>query len=930
MSLQKQKQEHGEDGNATHIVVPFTALRRDALALVGGKGANLGELTGAGLPVPPGFCITTAAYEIVASEAGLDAILDAHQVGVVPRADPGGSGDNEHMAEAARNCLLGASMPAHLVKAITEAYGVLGAGEPIPVAVRSSATAEDLPFASFAGQQDTYLNTVGIEAVLNAVQHCWASLWTDRAVSYRASLGIDQHSVRLAVVVQSMIESSVSGVLFTANPLTDKRRQAVINANPGLGEAVVSGATNPDHFVVNTATAEIVERRIGDKRVIIRGTQGGGTARIETSDGSGDACLSDEQVRALAALGAQVEAHYRAPQDIEWAIDSSGKLWLVQSRPITTLYPLPDNAPDTDDVLRVYFSLNVFQGVYRPLTPMGIAVFRLIGSTVAGLLNLAPRDPLRGPSILVEAGGRLFFDVTSALHTVIGRKFLLTAAQIGEARSAALFQQLTTDPRLSLVPTPRWRLIRALGSLMVETRAPIYIIQALLRPSTVQKRMARIRAWLQSLNDEVAETSIQNRTELNDRLATLEQLLPSRVKSVFRTIPPMMISGLGSYALSGRLLKDIATPDEMQIVLRGLPHNPTTEMDLELWALAQRVQTDAVTAQTVCETPPKRLASQYREGTLPPTLQQGLGEFLHAYGHRGVAEIDLGLPRWSEDPTHILGVLANYFQLKDPDLAPNIQFHRGAQEAEVMVATLTRRAKRKSWLRGLLVGFFLKRARALAGFREMPKFCLVLLLAYIRRSLLSIGKAMEHEGWLEHAEDIFFITLSEARTGSTQGTIPTGKELHHIVRERRASYDHELQRHHIPRVLLSDGTEPTVASQVGELAKDSLKGTPASPGIVTAQARVILDPTGARLTQGEILVAPSTDPGWTPLFLIAGGLVMEMGGAMSHGAVVAREYGIPAVVGVAGATERISTGQQITVDGVAGTVTIGKGTGKSD
>jgi pyruvate,water dikinase len=568
---------------------------------------------------------------------------------------------------------------------------------------------------------------------------------------------------------------------------------------------------------------------------------------------------------------------------------------------------------------------------------MGIAVFRLVGSTVAGLFNLAPRDPLRGPSILVEAGGRLFLDVTPALRTAFGRKFLLSAAQIGEARSAALFQQLTTDPRLSLLPTPRWRLFRAFGSLLVKTRAPIYIIQALLRPSTAHKRMAHIRAWLLSLNDEASEAAIQNRADLNDRLTTLEQLLPSRVKSVFRTIPPMMISGLGSYGLSGRLLKDIATSDEMQIVLRGLPHNPTTEMDLALWALAQRLQTDAVTAQAVREMPPEQLAKQYCEGTLPPTLQQELGEFLHAYGHRGVAEIDLGLPRWSEDPTHILGVLANYLQLKDPDLAPNIQFQRGAQEAEAMVATLTRRARRKSWLRGMLVGFFLKRARALAGFREMPKFCLVLLLTYIRHSLLSIGKAMEQEGWLEHAEDIFFITLSEARTVSAIAcglapqvcTIPTGKDMHQLVRERRASYDHELQRRHIPRVLLSDGTEPTVASQVSELAKDSLKGSPASPGIVTAQARVILDPTGARLAPGEVLVAPSTDPGWTPLFLTAGGLVMEMGGAMSHGAVVAREYGIPAVVGVAEATERISTGQQITVDGVAGTVTIEKGTGKN-
>jgi hypothetical protein len=645
MSFQKQEQERGKQSNATDIIVPFTDLSRDALALVGGKGANLGELTGAGLPVPPGFCVTTVAYEIVASEAGLEAMLDTHSTG--------DSVDSGHLAEAARNCLLAAPMPARIAEAITEAYRALGAGEPISVAVRSSATAEDLPFASFAGQQDTYLNIVGIEAVLDAVRRCWASLWTDRAVSYRASLGIDQSSVRLAVVVQCMIESFVSGVLFTANPLTGKRRQAVIDANPGLGEAVVSGVTNPDHFVVNTPTAEIVERHIGDKRVIIRGTEGGGTTRADTSDGSGEACLSDEQVRALAALGAQVEAHYGAPQDTEWAIDPSGKLWLVQSRPITTLYPLPDNAPDTDDVLRAYFSVNVFQGVYRPLTPMGITMFRLFGSSIAGLFNLPPRDPLYGPSVLVEAGGRVFVDVTSTLRTAIGRKFLVSAARIAEARSADLFQQLTTDPRLSLIPTPRWRLIRAFGSFLVKTRAPISIIQGLLWPSTIQKRIAELRARLQSLNDEVVEASAQNRADLNDRLTALERLLMSRLKEVFRIVPPMMISGLGSYGLSGRLLAGIATPDEMQIVLRGLPHNPTTEMDLELWALAQQVQADATSAQAVRELPTVRLAQQYREGTLPPTLQQGLGEFLRAYGHRGVAEIDVGLPRWSEDPTHI-------------------------------------------------------------------------------------------------------------------------------------------------------------------------------------------------------------------------------------------------------------------------------------
>jgi pyruvate,water dikinase len=713
-----------------------------------------------------------------------------------------------------------------------------------------------------------------------------------------------------------MIESSVSGVLFTAHPLTGKRHQAVIDANPGLGEAVVSGATNPDHFVVNTATAEIVERCLGEKQVIIRGIEGGGITRTETSANQGCACLSDEQIRALAALGAQVEAHYGVPQDIEWTIDPLGKLWLVQSRPITTLYPLPDNAPERDERLRVYFSLNVFQGVYRPFTPLGIALFRLLGSAMAGLFHLTPSDPEHGPSILVEAGGRLFFDITSVLRTAIGRKFLLGAAGIAEARSVALFQQLMTDPRLSLLPTPRWHLIRAFGSLLTETRAPIALIQALLWPSTVHQRMAEVRAWLQALNDQAAEAPTQDTTDLADRLLALEQLFLDRAKRLLRVIPPMMACVLGSYALSSKLLEDLATPHEMQIVLRGLPYNPTTEMDLELWTLASVIKADAIAAQVVCETPPEQLARQYREGTLPPTLQLGLAEFLQVYGHRGVAEIDLGLPRWSEDPTHILGVLANYLQLNDPDLAPDVQFHRGALEAEVMITTLIQRARRKSWLRSRLVGFFLKRVRALTGFREMPKFCLILLLASTRRSLLLIGKAMEQAGWLENAGDIFFLTLSEARA------VVAGKNMHQIIRERHASYNHELQRRYLPRVLLSDGTEPIVTSQAGDFTEGMLKGSPASPGRVTAQARVILDPIGARLEPGEVLVAPSTDPGWTPLFLTAGGLVMEMGGMMSHGAVVAREYGIPAVVGVAGATERIVTGQHITVDGAAGTVTI--------
>jgi pyruvate,water dikinase len=375
--------------------------------------------------------------------------------------------------------------------------------------------------------------------------------------------------------------------------------------------------------------------------------------------------------------------------------------------------------------------------------------------------------------------------------------------------------------------------------------------------------------------------------------------------------------GLGSQAASGKLLGDLASPEERQVVLRGLPHNPTTEMDLELWHLAQRVAAHPDIVAQVHASTPEHLAQEYRAGTLPPALQQGLATFLARYGHRGVAEIDLGLPRWSEDPTHILGALSNYLQVHDPSSAPPMQFQRGAQEAESMLAELVRRARSKGWLRSRLVHFFLRRTRELVGLREMPKFIIILLMARMRELWWTVGKELERAGQLETAGDVFFLSLPELHAALA------GAEMQNTVRAHRSAYDFELRRRHIPRVLLSDGTEPSaVAADAAGSSHGVLRGTPASPGTATAKARVILDPPGARLAPGEILVAPSTDPGWTPLFLTAGGLVMEMGGAISHGAVVAREYGIPAVVGVAGATERITTGSRITVDGAAGTITI--------
>jgi pyruvate,water dikinase len=289
--------------------------------------------------------------------------------------------------------------------------------------------------------------------------------------------------------------------------------------------------------------------------------------------------------------------------------------------------------------------------------------------------------------------------------------------------------------------------------------------------------------------------------------------------------------------------------------------------------------------------------------------------FLHRHGHHAVAEIDLGMPRWSDDPTYVLGVLANYLRLEDPDRAPDVQFSRSSRAAEATVTSVVARVRRRSQLRAAAVRFALSRVRELAGLRETHKDYLVLVLAHVREQLAAIGAELAEAGSLTEAADVFFLDLVQTRAALA------GADMRAVVAQRREEYDRELRRRQVPRVMLSDGTQPELlAGPDQKLPVGQLAGTPASAGTVTGIARVILDPLGAHLEPGEILVAPSTDPGWTPLFLTASGLVMEMGGANSHGAVVAREYGIPAVVGVPDATLRITTGQQITIHGATGLI----------
>ena len=878
------------------LLVNFSDIDSTMIDAVGGKALNLGVMISGGLPVPGGFCVTTDAYRLVVADR-LDDLMGK-------LADATDADGVTAAADEARHRVLATELPDQLRTAIMDHYQALGDDK--PVAVRSSATAEDLAYASFAGQQDTYLNVIGSAALLDAVRRCWASLWTDRAVSYRNANGIDHRRVTLAVVVQQMIDSAAAGVMFTANPITGSRNETVIDASPGLGEAVVSGAVNPDHFVVNTVDDSIVTRRLGDKRIMITSRPGGGTELQDLEGKGSEACLDDAQVFRLVDLGQRVQRHYGAPQDTEWALDSGDTFWLTQARPITTLYPL---SRTHQPGLRVMMCLSLAQGLTRPITPMGIAAIRLIGTSVATAIKIPPDEPLAGPPAMHAPGQRLFVDVTSVLRSRLGRRVMIGAFSVMEARAAAVLTTLGARPEFSIIDSSGHTMPRHIAGALIRNKVPLRVVAGLANPELAYRGIAATERRLrQSLTLPADATASQRLDFIEDRLSHMFLLMP-------RTFA-YAVGGLLMLAVSRRLLGDVAEPGELQQVLRGLPHNVTTEMDLRLWELTEEIRSDGPSREAFTDLAVPDLLQRYRDHALPPVAQRGLQAFLRRYGHRAVAEIDLGMPRWSDDPSHLLGVISNYLRLDASDLDPVAQFRAGEAKAESMIHSLTARMAERSRPRAKLVNWTLGRVRQLVGLRESPKFLLIVALSAMRDHLKAVGQELATTNVIDQVDDVFFLDLRDARRGLA------GEDLRTQVAERREAYEQELKRRHIPRLLLSDGTEPEAVASAAARPDGALTGSPASTGTVTGKARVVLDPVGAHLEPGEILVAPSTDPGWTPLFLTAGGLVMEMGGSNSHGAVVAREYGIPAVVGVPEATHKIETGQLITVDGAAGLVSL--------
>lgn len=904
---------------------PFLPLSspQASLETVGGKGLNLSKLARAGFPVPDGFLIPTPVYQEYVEHNHLAPEIRA----ALQELDAASAGELTAASEAIRMLFAEGNIPPGFPGALEIAWRWLGAG---PVAVRSSATAEDLPDLSFAGQQDTYLNVIGVQALQEAVLKCWSSLWTGRAIGYRVRNGIPQDDVSLAVVVQKMVPGRASGVLFTANPLNGLRSQVVIDATLGLGEALVGGQVEPDHYVVTFGENADLQKSLGSKAVVIEGKTEGGVVSRET-DASARQALPDEHILQLARLGKDVEALYGFPQDIEWAylpVDDERStrdgLYILQSRPVTSLYPLPEGMPQ--EPLKVLIGFHTLQGILEPITPLGQDLLKLILTRAGHLFDLD--YTLESQTAFSSAGERLWINVTAILRHPFGHKVSPRLIKVADPGISRAFGELVQDERLaprksqpSLISI--WRFVKFI--LPILTR----IAKTLRTPDRQRKKVDELFASRVSS----LQASLQERgnmwADYSQRVGLIRQIQDLFADLVIPKGVPVVASGaIPFFGILQRYAKEVAEEigDEryhsihMEIA-RGLPNNVTTEMDLELWETAKKIRREPASANLFERTTAGELADGYLAGSLPLTAQDAVAEFLQKYGMRGLGEIDVGRPRWREDPAHILQVLQSYLRIDDPEMAPDRVFERGAEAAQRAAELLEEQVRKLRFgrFKARLVRFAASRYRAVAGMREAPKFAIIRVFGVLRQGLLESGEDLVDTGWLSECDDLFYMTIAELETSAANGKITA--QMRESIRQRRAVRQREMRRKQIPRVMLSDGWafyEGVAAPAEGGSA---IVGDPVSPGVVEGTVRVVLDPQKAQLEPGEILVCPGTDPAWTPLFLAAGGLVMEVGGMMTHGSVVAREYGIPAVVGVHQATTRLRTGQVIRVDGSTGEVT---------
>ncbi|WP_371525189.1 phosphoenolpyruvate synthase [Streptomyces sp. NBC_01283] len=847
------------------------------VAFVGGKGAHLGGLSRIdGIRVPDGFCVTTAAFRRIMAEApSIDDRLDR-----LARLDPDDRETIRALSAEIRRTIEDVAVPEDLAAAITRA--LTRHGEQAAYAVRSSATAEDLPTASFAGQQDTYLNIVGPTEILRHVSRCWASLFTERAVTYRQRNGIDHRMVHMAVVVQRMAFSQAAGILFTADPVTGNRKVATVDAGFGLGEALVSGLVNPDVFTVRDG--EVLAKTIAAKERAIEALPTGGTQEVAIdAQRQEQPALTDAQAVHLVELGRRIEAHFGRPQDIEWCLVDDG-FQIVQSRPITTLFPIP--VPEAgDEENHVYVSVGHQQMMTDPMKPLGYSMWQQTAMVA-----------------MHEAGGRLFVDVTRRLASPASRAGLLDLMGKGDPLVRdALETVLDRDDFIPTLPDP----------------AP-----APARPSTggapapIETDPAIVTELIERSETSVAALEREIRTKSGPALFDFLREAFDEHKRVLGdplSMQAIMAGMEATWWLNDKLREWLGEKNAADTLTLSAPDNITSEMGLALMDVADVIRPHPEVVAYLQHAKDEDFLDGLAKVAGGTEARDAIEAYLDRYGVRCVGEIDITRPRWSESPATLAPALLDNVRNFEPGAAER-RFEQGRQKAQEKEQDVLSR------LRALPDGDrkadetkrMIDRVRTFIGYREYPKYGIISRYFVYKQALLAEAERLVQAGVLRDKEDAFYLTFPELNDVVRSNQVDEG-----LIQQRKDAF-RSYQALTPPRVLTSDGEALTGAYRRDDVPEGALVGLPVSAGTIEGRARVILDLADADLEAGDILVTTFTDPSWSPLFVGIAGLVTEVGGLMTHGAVIAREYGLPAVVGVERATRLIQDGQRIRVHGTDG------------
>ena len=843
------------------------------LSLSGGKGANLSRLHSIpGIPVPDGFVVSALGYShLVLSMPEVKGLLSRLRSVTADQTEA-----ISQLSKQIREIIERISFPLEFTEEIKKALSRYG--DSFPYAVRSSATAEDLPGASFAGQQDTFLNVTGLKNICEAIVKCWASLFNERAVAYRIKNGFSHDKVAIAVVVQKMVDSEVSGVLFTADPMTSDRFTTVIEAVRGLGEDLVSGRKNPFEWKLRDGKLQRV------------------------SDGEGEAPLEEARLLELAELGKRIETAFGCEQDIEWCLNRGHSyeggvspylndgFSIVQSRPITTLYPLPQSP---DGYKHCAISVGHLQMMTDTVLPLGISMLQKSRFYTINAL-----------------GGRMYTDITYDLGTAKGRRSYLSESRIKDPLMHSTLQKIINrkeyikhipkGPSSAISLEGKWAIIwRAISAYFRYDEAEI--------DGYVERQKAAIEAARRKLEALSGTEALQfilddqknMRITISDPAGAgtiLTAMLAAAL--IDRSVEKLT----GQKAITNRLAKSVK-------------HNVSSEMGLKLCEVSDMARNFPQVVAYLEEAGEDLSLDALRKLEGGNGVADKFAEFLAEYGMRCTGEIDITRDRFRERPGVLCTSLLNNIKTLPAGYAATA-FAQGKREAEELAEELISRMEAKHGRRkAKKLRRQIKMFRAFVGVREYTKYFWMGYYDVYKQVIMREVHKLVDAGILKEPKDVYYLSMDELLDAVKDRYVNQS-----LIEERKDAY-RSYAAFTPPRIIFSDGEVPPV-SYSADIPSGALAGLAVSTGIVEGRARVVESLEDAHIEKGDILVTTFTDPSWTPIFVSLSGLVTEAGGMMSHGAVITREYGLPAVVGVMNATRLIKDGQRIRVNGTEGYVEI--------